>query len=56
MAHAADQFGAVANTLMNPRVPLQMGSVLTSLATIGFSRTTLFHGVRHFLKYFTTCF
>jgi hypothetical protein len=56
VAHAADQFGAVAKTLMNPRVPLQMGSLLTSLATTGFSRTALFHGVKRFLKHFTTCF
>jgi hypothetical protein len=46
LANAADQYGAVAKTLMNPRVPLQMGSLSTSLATIDFSRTTLYHGVR----------
>jgi hypothetical protein len=41
VAHAADQFGAVADMLTNPWVPLQMGSVLISLETTGFSRTTL---------------
>jgi hypothetical protein len=56
LALAGDQYEAVANKLMNPRVPLQMGSLLTNLATTGLSRTTLFHGVQRFLKHFITFF
>jgi hypothetical protein len=36
---------AVVNTVMNLRVPQEMGNILTSWVTISFSRQTVLHGV-----------
>jgi hypothetical protein len=47
LAQDKDQWRALMYTVMNPRAPYSMWNFLTGIATISFTRTTLFDGVRY---------
>jgi hypothetical protein len=48
----SDQWSALVNTVLNFRVPYNVGKFLSSWATGGFSRRTQFHGVIYLFIYF----
>jgi hypothetical protein len=45
LAHDREQWKALMNTVMNLRVPLNVGKFLSSCTTGGFSRRVQVHGV-----------
>jgi hypothetical protein len=48
LAHDMDKWRALVNTVMNPRVPQNVGKYLRSWATGGFSRRAQLHEVSYF--------
>jgi hypothetical protein len=51
LAQDWDQWKALVNTVMNLRVPYNVGKLLSSCATGGFSRRAQLHGVGYLASY-----